>query len=297
MERYRKGIIAGGTGLLYQAAEILEQSGRVEKIELYFCNGNGFGKKQKDTMLCRRIAEKKELMELLIQETENTLVLSVMNPWLFTAEVLQNPRLLVVNLHHALLPAHRGRNAEAWTVYEGDAKAGITWHKVDAQIDRGAIYLQKEVATDSSMTSLKLLSLLNKEALSGLRELLSEGFQERAPLYEESDGGKLHLAKDVPNDGWLDLSWDPEQMSRFLRAMDYGILQVMGRPKVRLEEGVYTWKSWQMRKREEKGREQIKFDPETKEIQIYKEETKIVLKQIEKMEDEKHGTEINGDFK
>lgn len=86
MERYQKGIIIGGTGLLYQAAEILEQSGRVSQIELYFCNGNGFGKKQKDTMRCRQIMGKKELMELLIQEREKTLVLSVMNPWIFTEE-------------------------------------------------------------------------------------------------------------------------------------------------------------------------------------------------------------------
>ena len=286
MERYQKGIIVGGTGLLYQAAEILEQSGRTGQIELYFCNGNGFGKKQKDTMLCRQITGKKELMDLLIQETEKTLVLSVMNPWIFTEEALNNPNLFVVNLHHALLPAHRGRNAEAWAIYEGDTRAGITWHKVDARIDRGTIYLQKEVAIDGRMTSLKLLSLLNKEALLGLQELLLEGFMEHAPLYGDSDSGKLHLAKDIPNDGWLDLSWDPEQMSRFLRAMDYGILQVMGQPKVRLPEGVYTWKSWQMREIEEQGLEQIKLDTENKQIQIFKKETKIILKQIEKMEDE-----------
>lgn len=286
MERYQKGIIVGGTGLLYQAAEILEQSGRTGQIELYFCNGNGFGKKQKDTMLCRQITEKKELMELLIQETEKTLVLSVMNPWLFTEEVLQNPNLFVVNLHHALLPAHRGRNAEAWAIYEGDAKAGITWHKVDSRIDRGTIYLQKEVAIDDGMTSLKLLSLLNKAALLGLGELLLEGFTERAPISGVSDSGKLHLAKDIPNDGWLDPSWDLDQMSRFLRAMDYGILQVMGLPKVRLSDGVYTWKAWRMSEMEEKGLDQIKLNTENKEIQIYKKETKIILKQIEKMEDE-----------
>lgn len=286
MERYQKGIIVGGTGLLYQAAEILEQSGRVERIELYFCNGNGFGKKQKDTMRCRQIMGKKELMELLIQETEKTLVLSVMNPWIFTEEALCNPNLLVVNLHHALLPAHRGRNAEAWAIYEGDANAGITWHKVDAEIDRGTIYLQKEVAIDSSMTSLKLLSLLNKAALLGLRELLSGDFSECEPLYSRQDSGKMHLAKDIPNDGWLDLSWNLEEMSRFLRAMDYGILQVMGKPKVRLPEGVYTWKAWQMYKEEEKSPNQIRLDAEKKEIQIYQRDTKILLKQIEKMEDE-----------
>ena len=44
MEQYQKGMIIGGTGLLYQAAEVLQQSGRVNETELYFCNSNGFGK-------------------------------------------------------------------------------------------------------------------------------------------------------------------------------------------------------------------------------------------------------------
>ena len=160
MKQYQKAMIIGGTGFLYQAAELVEQSGRAGQIELYFCNQNGFGKNQEymERWNCRQVAAKKDLMALLEQETEETLVLSIMNPWLFTEEALRNPKLLVVNLHHALLPAHRGRNAEAWAIYEGDEKAGVTWHKVDAGIDTGGIYLQKEVAIDDRATALKLLS-------------------------------------------------------------------------------------------------------------------------------------------
>lgn len=286
MEQYQKGIIVGGTGLFYQAAEILEQSGRVERTELYFCNPNGFGKKQKEALNCRQITEKQELMELLMQETEKTLVLSVMNPWIFTKEVLNNPKLLIVNLHHALLPAHRGRNAEAWAIYEGDEKAGITWHRVDAGIDTGAIYLQKEVEIDSSMTSLKLLTRLNEAALKGLQELLQQGFLEREPILQKPEGGKCRMAKEIPNDGWLDLSWDIKQMSCFLRAMDYGIMNVLGKPKVRLKDGTYIWKSFRILEAEDENADGIEFSEKERELRIRKEGTIIICRQMKKMESE-----------
>lgn len=289
MERYQKGIIVGGTGLLYQAAELLEQSKRAEKIALYFCNQNGFGRAKKEIAECRQMADKNELMELLEHETEKTLVLSVMNPWLFTEEVLCNTNLLVVNLHHALLPAHRGRNAEAWAIYEGDKKAGITWHKVDAGIDTGAVYLQKEVEIDDSTTSIELLTRLNEAALMGLKELLEQGFAGRTTICQKTDGTRPHMAKEKPNDGWLDLSWHPEQMSRFLRAMDYGILQVLGRPRVRLGDEVYVWKSWEIYKAEKEEADGIDFSPEEKTLQIRKDGTIVVLKQIKRMENGTNG--------
>ncbi len=292
MERYQKGIIVGGTGLLYQAADLLEQSGRVNQIELYFCNRNGFGKKQKETIRCRQLSGKKELMDLLSQESEKTLVLSVMNPWLFTQEVLCNENLLVVNLHHALLPAHRGRNAEAWAIYEGDEKAGITWHKVDAGVDTGAVYLQKEMEVDDSMTSIKLLTRLNEAALEGLKELLQEGFSQRELIKQEPDGSCPHLAKEIPNGGWLDLSWDLKQTSRFLRAMDYGIMNVLGSPKVRLGDGVYVCKSWRIIESKEETKDGIEFSSEERKLCIRKEGTTILLKNMKKMESETDGNII-----
>lgn len=283
MEIYQKGIIAGGTGLLYQAADMLKKSGRAEKIELYFCNQNGFGKGETE-FPCHQVSEKSELMDMLKQETEKTLVLSVMNPWLFPEEVLENPCLLVVNLHHALLPAHRGRNAEAWAIYEGDEKAGITWHKVDAGIDTGAVYLQKEVEIDSRMTSLKLLSKLNEAALEGLEELLQGDFKEHKAADSKGTGtGKPHLAKDIPNDGWLDLSWNPEQISRFLRAMDYGVINVFGKPRVRLPEGVHVWKAFKIS--EEEGPEETRYDETKRELCIRKDGKLITLKKMKKMEE------------
>lgn len=284
MEQWQKGMVIGGTRLLYQAAALLEQSGRVNEIELYLCNRNGFGGRREESTQwkSREISVKKDLMELLAKETDKTLVLSVMNPWLFTEEALANPNIFVINLHHALLPAHRGRNAEAWAIYEGDEKAGITWHRVDNGIDTGAVFLQKEVEIGEKTTSLKLLAQLNEAALEGLGELLQGDFEERPPLLQAAGKGKLHLSKDIPNDGWLDLSWDCGQISRFLRSMDYGVLDVFGKPRVRLDDGVYVWKAWKIQEAEPGSKDGITFCQEKQELLIQKEGCNIVLRRMEK---------------
>lgn len=284
LEQYQKGMLIGGTRLLEQAAEVLAQSGRVNDIELYYCNKNGLGgrKESAGQWKSREITSKKEMMDLLAQEKEKTLVLSVMNPWLFTEEALSNPNIFVINLHHALLPAHRGRNAEAWAVYEGDEKAGITWHRVDTGIDTGTVFLQKEVNIGSRTTSLKLLAQLNEVALEGLKELLEGEFVEKPPAGKPSGKETLHLSKDIPNDGWLDLTWDAGQMSRFLRAMDYGIIDVFGKPRVRLSDGVYICKSWKIQETELKSEDSILFDSDKQELCIQKEGTKIIIKKMEK---------------
>lgn len=38
----------------------------------------------------------------------------------------------------------------------------------------------------------------------------------------------------MPNEGYLELAWDKEKISRFLRAMDCGALSGIAKPKIKL---------------------------------------------------------------
>ena len=62
----------------------------------------------------------------------------------------------------------------------------------------------------------------------------------------ECQEGRIHLAKDIPGDGWLDPLWDGAKISRFLRAMDYGVFYTLGRPRVRVGDSVYTFRSYRI---------------------------------------------------
>ena len=47
-------------------------------------------------------------------------------------------------------------------------------------------------------------------------------------------GGGYHKKSALPNEGYLELAWDKEKISRFLRAMDCGALSGIAKPKIKL---------------------------------------------------------------
>ncbi len=282
---FDKVIVIGGTGLLFQVVDVINEYEVAPKVEVYECNSNGLKKKRDSSYEYYKVDNKKELMEVLQKEESKALVLSVMNPYIITEAVVLKENLLVVNVHHALLPKHRGRNAEAWAIYEGDSEAGITWHRINAGVDTGDIYIQKSVPIDDKMTSIKLLTKLNEVAVSGLQEILTSGFETLTPVKQRQNiEGQLHLNKDVPNNGYLDLSWSVGQMSYFLRAMDYGILYVLGKPKVRWNEEDYVFSSYRIIACQQEIMDSVMMDPETKSMKIIKDGVEITLNKMKRME-------------
>ena len=70
---------------------------------------------------------------------------------------------------------------------------------------------------------------LGSEALSGVIGAILEGKVTLTPMPK---GGTLHLSKDIPADGMLDLNAGFKEISALLRAMDYGALMLLGKTKV-----------------------------------------------------------------
>ena len=89
------------------------------------------------------IPDKKELGAYLGGITEETLILSASNNFLFPASVVERENITIINFHNALLPDYPGRNAPSWVIYQGETQTGITWHYVTAGVDEGSIIVQK----------------------------------------------------------------------------------------------------------------------------------------------------------
>lgn len=199
--------------------------------------------------LVYRCAGKAEIMRELLETDKKTLVFSIMNTYLFPQEVIENPALCIINLHHALLPKHPGRNAEVWALFEGDDVTGITWHMIVEKVDAGEIISQQQVKITEQMTSLSLFRALNRasaDSFFGILKLAAENSVIKT--YPQPSGGhdELRFAKEKPNNGMLCLDWDIEKMYRFVRAMDYGVLKVMGDPTVLVNGKTYTWKKYEL---------------------------------------------------
>jgi methionyl-tRNA formyltransferase len=87
----------------------------------------------------------KHSIEPLLRAYEPDLLVCWGFPWKIPLSALQVPRLGSINCHPALLPRHRGPIPLAWAIREGDGQYGVTWHRMDSELDTGAILAQAVV--------------------------------------------------------------------------------------------------------------------------------------------------------
>ena len=207
----------------------------------------------RNTDIVYRKIDKGGLTNCLLDIDEPLLIVSANNTYIFPKEIVEKENLLIVNFHPALLPKHMGRNAEAWSIYSGDVETGITWHLVDEKIDHGQILYQAKLHLDDKMTSLQLMSqqfVMAGEGFKQIADALVHNKLEKSVYRYDSNICSMHYAKDVPNHGKLDVNWSLEEISRFLRAMNYGKMQVLGRPFMEIGKERYIWDRYQIGKNE-----------------------------------------------
>lgn len=193
---------------------------------------------------------KEELTDILLELNEETLVVSANNTYLFPTSILSKKEITAINFHPSLLPKHPGRNAEAWAIYEEEEYSGITWHVIDTNIDGGSIICQEKIDLNEKTTSLKLMILqfdiAAKCFCSFADRIIESGIDSLELTYNTTKSSDIHLSTDIPNDGVLDISWATIKMSSFLRAMDYGPLNVLGKPYCYIDEEKYVWDSYEI---------------------------------------------------
>jgi methionyl-tRNA formyltransferase len=63
-------------------------------------------------------------------------------PWKVPADALEVPRHGWMNGHPSLLPHYRGTSPVAWAIRNGERELGYTFHRMDTELDTGAILAQ-----------------------------------------------------------------------------------------------------------------------------------------------------------
>ncbi len=162
----------------------------------------------------------KNNLDRFFQQCKKALIISANNPYIFKDECVKNNT--IINYHNALLPKHRGSNAHIWAIWEKDEQTGITWHKVDCSVDTGDIIVQKEINI-GEMTAMELLQKQHFLAINSLKECLTN-LLKNYMTQQTDEKTKYHFASKLPNDGFLDLSWEDDKIIRFMRSMDCGFI-------------------------------------------------------------------------
>lgn len=124
-------------------------------------------------------ARDKWSMEPLLGALEPDLMLCWGFAWKLPQAALDVARLGSINLHPGLLPRHRGPVPLAWALRDGDRRFGVTWHRMDAELDTGGILAQGSIPIeDDDCEIMQIGPKLGAEAfrlLPGVLERVAAG--------------------------------------------------------------------------------------------------------------------------
>ncbi len=91
-----------------------------------------------------------------IRSINPDIIISAYYRKIFPKELIEIPRLGIVNIHPSLLPYYRGPVPTAWAILNNESEFGITIHKVDTGIDTGDILVQSKYEIDPDETGYEL---------------------------------------------------------------------------------------------------------------------------------------------
>jgi methionyl-tRNA formyltransferase len=155
-----------------------------------------------------------------VAEFEPDLILSLYYRDIIPKHVLEIPEHGGVNIHPSLLPKYRGVLSVPWAMFNGDDKTGYTYHYMTEDVDTGNIIHQQETEILPDDTAYSLYHRIIHAAMTDLLPVLEKALNgyEGEPQTGESS---YHFRGDLPNDGYIDNSWDDEKIDRFIQAMYY----------------------------------------------------------------------------
>ncbi len=113
-------------------------------------------------------------LDLIINQSQN----------IIKKDLLEIPKIGMLNRHNALLPKNRGRLTPFWVAYHGDEETGVSIHFVEEGIDSGDIVVQKKYKVDPK-DSFNSIVRKNYQIASGAMieaiDLLDSGFRDFMP--------------------------------------------------------------------------------------------------------------------
>lgn len=143
--------------------------------------------------------------------------------WFWTRKLpaswLSQPRLGAIGVHPSLLPRHRGPNPYFWSIDAGDAVAGVTLHRLNAEYDTGNILAERSVVI-GERNAWQLARALDRPSLSLLREGVARSATGTAPSERAQDDSLATWAPEPSGDELrVDFGWSTERVLRRLRAL------------------------------------------------------------------------------
>jgi methionyl-tRNA formyltransferase len=157
----------------------------------------------------------------LLRTVQPDLVVCTGFPWKIPADALAVPPLGWLNGHPSLLPRHRGPVPVAWSIRNGEPEIGITFHRMDTELDTGAILAQRAMTVGEYCEPEEFygrMGPLHLEAFGEALQKLADG-DEGTPQAAGGEYESFFAEEDVD----LDLSRSADEVNRMVWAWRYTI--------------------------------------------------------------------------
>ena len=141
----------------------------------------------------------------LLRGLEPDVVLCCGFGWKLPQEALDVARLGSVNQHPGKLPRHRGPIPMAWALREGDGEFGVTWHRMDAELDTGPILAQATVPIEDDDCTIEEIGPKLTQASFGLLPQVFERLAAGDPGDPQAEEGATwagHFGEDYATVDW-----------------------------------------------------------------------------------------------
>ena len=157
----------------------------------------------------------------LLEAVRPDLVVCTGFPWKVPADALGVPPLGWLNGHPSLLPRHRGPVPVAWSIRNGEPEIGITFHRMDTELDTGAILAQRTMTIGEYVEPDAFYGRMGPLHIEAFAEALGKlaAGDEGTP---QGDGGEYESFFS-DEDADLDLSRSAAEMHRLVWAWRYTI--------------------------------------------------------------------------
>jgi methionyl-tRNA formyltransferase len=167
------------------------------------------------------------------------LVLSLENNRLFKEPWLTSfsHRLRIVNAHFSPLPRYGGYWPEMWAIWNEEKDYGVTIHYVSRRVDAGEIIAQYPVTIADGETRRSLYEKCIDTTLQMVLDRLAALLCGPVPAKEQDLTRRTYFGRELPNGGFVDLTWGPEKIERFFRAMSF---YPFPGPKIRIGQQVIS---------------------------------------------------------
>ena len=153
-----------------------------------------------------------------VKEFSVDIIASINYLFLIEEDIINHSNKLTFNIHGSLLPKYRGRTPHVWAIINGETKAGITAHIIDAGCDTGNIIHQIEIPIEFNDTGADMLEKYANEYYPLVKKVLSDISNDELSLKIQNEEDATYFGKRTPLDGEINWNWNKEAIRNWVRA-------------------------------------------------------------------------------